>query len=135
MTVTKRVLVAMGSILGESPDVIIVTVTNMGRRAASVTSVAFRIGHLKKKNFAWIPPVNQFSGTLPATIEDGKTISLVARAEEYYENIEKITKQYFKGLIGSLRLRSLRYFAFTSTRKTAKCKPEKEILTDLRLSL
>lgn len=109
-----------GEKLGTGEEYFWITVTNMGRRAATLNSIYFKCSPFKKEYGVMLPPHNSFSSRLPVTINDGQSANYAFPIKEFLEiNKEKITKKYLRrGLF--LRKMFARLCVSTST-GTAHC--------------
>jgi hypothetical protein len=110
------------------PDLIVVSVTNVGRRTAKVTQIYWRAG--RGTSFIWIPLSNDYSFDFPTPLADGDSAFYswpLAGGGGFERNFSKSFGDEFAGWRGAVRLWRLRLCVSTSTGDVFRERPEKEL--------
>lgn len=108
-------------------ELVWLNVTNLGRRAATITQLYWRPAPWRKRGAIWLAPQNVYSSPFPITLVDGQTANYTLLVEEFCANFGDYAREVFSGIRGVLRLRMLRIYVYTSTGDAFKQKPEKPL--------
>ena len=111
-----RLLMVKGGGSGHGTELIWVNVTNLGRRAATLTNLCWRPVPWRKAGFGWHAPENAYSSQFPITLTDGQSAYYAMPTSEFLnlKNVSEFAHKIFSGPDGWLRLRLLRFQVFTS---------------------
>jgi hypothetical protein len=109
-----------------------VSVTNLGRRPATLTQLYWRTVPWRKAGCVWIAPVNSYSSEFPKTLSDGEAANYLIPIDHFLKSFGGYSQENFSGVLGWVRLRFLRFYVSTSTGATFSCKPESPIAVLIR---
>jgi len=103
-----------------------VSVTNLGRRPASLNGIEFQVGLFKKrkKHFFILFPMDPYNTTLPKTLSDGEQASFSMAESEFDRTISDLAKSIGDDLNAFDRL-FVKVVAKTTTGDQAKSKLQK----------
>ena len=129
INVGTRIIITPGLIDKIQPQVINISITNIGYRKVTVKLVGGRLGIFKKKAFIIniLPTIN--SQSLPATLEESEDIQLNIPL-----NQNDWIRDFANGHLSKspfFLTTSLRFIAYTSVGKNFQCKPEKGFKSQL----
>jgi hypothetical protein len=127
------------------PDLLVVSVTNLGRRTARLAQMWWHAGGrarvlgislpkfrwASRLSFLWTPIINEYSFEFPKILADGDSAFYSWPLEGgggLKRNFTKSFDNEFAGWWGAIRLRRLRFYVATSTGEVFRQKPEKELL-------
>lgn len=114
LKVEMNVLVLVGPDFPQSPEKIVVSVTNTGLRKAIVTGIGGTIGSLKKNHFQIIPiPNDGISGKFPVTLDEGESASFYFPVNFFKDISKKINRHLFP-------ITTFKILAYTSVSKNFK---------------
>jgi hypothetical protein len=118
-------------ISNQPPDLLVVSVTNVGRRTARLTHIYWQAG--RGTNFLWTPMRNDYSFDFPPKepLADGEQAFYswpLAGHGGLNRNFRQSFDATFDGWKGAWRLWRLRLCVATSTGDVFRQKPEKELL-------
>jgi hypothetical protein len=122
----------MGGGPGHGTRVVMVSVTNLGRRPATINHFYWKWRPLRRSGIVWIPPQNQFSRECPITLADGQSAQWALPLDEFNKNFASMALEHFSGRMGSVRSRFARLCVYTSTGKTFCVRVERELRDHLR---
>jgi hypothetical protein len=117
----------------QGAEVMLVGVTNLGRRGATITLLFWRpVPWRRKEGFVGFAPVNPYSLPFPTTLTDGQVASYAFPSVEFQRNFGDYSRNTFGGTVGWIRLRLLRFEVQTSTGNRFAAAPERPVKSALR---
>ena len=108
------------------PALVVVTVTNVGRRPVKLASMSWQAG--RGRHFLWTTMNNEYSYKFPITLGDGEPAFYSWPVAGLKKNFTESFGDEFAGFRGAIRLRRLRLCVSTSTGDMFRQKPEKGVL-------
>ena len=121
-----RLIVGMGEV--PRKQFLMISVTNIGNRTATINNIGMRVGRLKKR-YAVIPIIKDaYSDGIPVSINDGE----VARWGIPLNEDKKWLKELTDGFVNSkLDAKSLRFFVNPTHGATKILKPEPGLVNEI----
>jgi hypothetical protein len=111
---------------GEAPtDLLVVTITNVGRRTATLSVIYWRPVPWRRRGFIWTPPPSH--SRFPITLADGESVSYRWAVKGLVDNLSEMFGDEFADITGAIRLWLLRLCVGTSTGNVFRQRPEKEL--------
>ncbi len=126
-----RYVVIAGTDLGPGPKYLSVEVSNVGRRAATVTHIYWKTGIFRKKNYVWLVPQNPYSANIPVKLNDGDQATFMDLMTKFESFNEKIAKEDLSGWASELKARFVRVGVGTSTGDTFESRVDKSLRTHI----
>ena len=127
-----RKVAALGGGTDHGQELIWLNIVNLGRRAATITSLHWRPLPWKRWGLIWLAPSNIYSSRFPVTLNDGQEANYALEIERFRENFRDFARKQYSGHFGGLKLHFLRVCVSTSTGAVYKKKPEKPLRELLR---
>jgi hypothetical protein len=127
-----RALAVEGGGPGHGSEYVWLSVTNIGRRQATLVNLFWKPFPWGKSGWVWVAPRNQFSSPFPHTLADGEAANYVSPVAEFKSNFRDIARHSLLGPTGLLRLHLLRFKVSTSTGRVFSTRPEKSLRNLLR---
>lgn len=118
-----------------APHLVWVSITNIGRRSATITHLFLRPACFWKRGILLTPSPSGslYSTDFPTTLDDGKSADYGWLVSEFLPTqVAEKFRTEFKGFRGAIKLRLLRVCVGTSTGDVFRCNPEKELCELLR---
>lgn len=130
-----RILVSEGDTPGSRPEYVWVSITNISRRATTLTNLSwkFRLPYMKGV-YIWNAPRNPFSSALPITLNDGQTANYALGVKEFSEKFSEYARSELSGWRNAWKKYFSRFLVATSTGDIFSARIEKS-LWDLFRSL
>ncbi|MBT7828480.1 MAG: hypothetical protein HN600_17980 [Bacteroidetes bacterium] len=125
ITATVSDLISPGS--AETEKVITIDITNIGLRTATVVSIFWQAGILKKQNFIMIYSDHPLSHNLPKEIKDGEKALIIHPMESFFATNRETFSEVFKKHFIKTKLRYFRVGTYTTTGKLVRCKVSKPL--------
>jgi hypothetical protein len=110
------------------PEVVHVTVVNVGRRPAQVETLNWRIGRFRRSWFFWMRPVEFNSSALPIRLEEGQRATYSMAAERTPEIFEPLARDVTRSWVRR-RFAPVYVLANTSTGQTFAQQVERDLRT------
>lgn len=127
-----RMIAVRGGGPEHGKEVIWLSATNVGRRAATITNLHWQPFPWRKQGLIWLVPENAYSSTFPITLTDGQMANYVLESNKFRKNFIDFARAHYVGIFGLLWLRLLRIKVYTSTGAVFGAKPEKPLRQLLR---
>lgn len=108
------------------------SITNIGRRDATIDGVLFKPLPWTKRMLFWMIPLSPLSSPMPVTIRDGQKATYCMPTEQFREGWESLAKEYFSGLSGWVRVALLRVLVTTTSGHAFKARPDRHFRVELR---
>ena len=124
-----RYVVIAGTDLGPGPNYLSVEVSNVGRRAATVTQIYWKTGIFRKKKYVWLVPSNPQSANIPVKLNDGDQATFRDLLTRFKDSHKNIAKEDLSGWASGLKARFLRVGVGTSTGDTFESRVHKSLRT------
>ena len=126
VTAGVQVIVIEGARAGQGVEVVSLDVTNFGRRAATVNSLYWKTGILRRKKYVWIPPRNLFSTRVfPVKLTDGEQATFNSPISEFEANLDQRAKVALSGRASRLKAHCVGVGVGTSTGEHFESRVEK----------
>lgn len=109
-----RKIVLSGQSIARGQDVVSITVTNVGRRGATITGLFWKVGIFRRATFDQVLPANQHSGQAPVKLSDGDEASFRIEITKFEQDVSAIFKNLAAGWFPTVQARSIKVGVYTS---------------------
>lgn len=106
-------------------EYLLISVTNVGRRATTLNNIGMRTGLWRKKNSVIYAVKDAFSDGIPVEISDGEVRKWAIPMEDDRKWIRDLTKTF---VTSKLHARLLRFYVWTTHGTAKKIKPDPAVI-------
>lgn len=122
-----RTIVYGGQPLKEGTESLSISITNTGRRAATIVNICWRFAPFRKEYLIQIPPDNPLSAKIPVIIQDGQTINFVTPIDIFIQNVTTHAIRDLSGRKNFWKRWFVKFHVITSTGHTFSTRLEKSL--------
>jgi len=101
----------------ETKDIVVVSVTNIGRRSTTVSGLYWRFGIFKKQTFIREAPQHAMSCKFPVKLGDGDEALFFYTLDEFDSTLKEIANGYLNGVCSGARVRSFKVGISTTSKQ------------------